>query len=137
MGGDKPLESNSMTDVLNEHLKINKDGILEGLYTIDTQKGSFTHLDIWDKVDQIVEEYTRLHPQEMEIIVRENILISANNFNKFGSSTKDGKIELHGHRRFPVGLLRTLETFAPELFDNKKNYHKLQKRFKGLCAYGH
>lgn len=119
---------------LNEHYKLDEKGNLEGLFTLDVKEGHFDHKDMWDRIDQIIYEYYKLHPIEMELIMKENREIASNQFRKWGESKKDG-IELRLHMRLPISLLRSLETFCPELFEDRKNYHKFCERYKSLRAY--
>lgn len=120
-------------DGLKEHLKLTTPKELK-ILTLNTDK--FVHNDFWSRIDEIVADYTKIHPLEMEIIVRENAEIAANQFNKHGLTKEKGtKGELRHHMRIPADLMTTLTLFCPELFWEPKNYHKFMKRYKGLCAY--
>lgn len=120
---------------VGEHLNVNKEGELLGLYTIDVDKGSFTHDDMWSRIDEIIYEYYKLHPIEMEVIMKENRTIADHQLRNHGQSMKDGALELHHHIRMPVGLLKVLEYYCPELFESKSYYAKFCKRYKALRAY--
>lgn len=118
--------------MLNEHLKLSTEDTLR-IQTVDLN--SFAHLDFWSKVDEIIEDYTKIHPMEMEIIVRQNKQIAEGQFHKHGAQQKGSNTELRHRLRMPADLMTLLSTFAPELFETKVNYHKFMKRYKGLCAY--
>jgi hypothetical protein len=115
--------------VLKEHLKFDKGNV--GYLKVMTDK--FLHRDYWSQVDEIVEDYARVHPVEMEIVARSNIQKQEQAFTKWGEGKGNSEIRLG--LSMPVMLLRSLETFDPEIFTNHNKKIKFGQRFKGLCTY--
>lgn len=132
IGGDNNGKAITIVSELKEHLKLSTP---QELKLLKVESDKFIHDDLWSRVDEIIMDYAKVHPIEMEIIVRENALIAASQFNKHGVSKEKGGSELRHHVRMPVALFRVLEAFCPELFSDRRNYHKFMKRYKGLRAY--
>jgi hypothetical protein len=102
--------------MLNEHWRTRNNRF--GLYTID-------HRAIgWDKIDQIISNYYKVHKVELEQQEKENKQTLATRRNRFSSN---GKMRLAAS--LPVGLLRVLEKCEPNLFKDKKLFHSFIKKF--------
>jgi hypothetical protein len=110
-----------------EHVVLGQDGDVSGLYNLNPL--AITGGSLWDKVKVLVEEYTRLHPQEMQLHIMETKAISESRRNATASS-KDKSIRWGCS--IPVGLMFKLEVLAPDLFSDKKNYYGFLKRYPGF-----
>ncbi len=118
---------------LNEHLKLSTEKELK-ILKVETDK--FAHKDFWSRIDEIIGDYAKIHPLEMEILVRQNAKLAANQYNKHGLTKEKGsKGEMRHHLRIPPNLMAILTNFAPELFERRENYHKFMNRYKGFRAY--
>ncbi len=111
---------------MEEHLDI-KDGNFNGLWAI---KGEYaTGADMWEKITNIIEAYAKLHPLEMELQVRANAKRTTEQLNQYGSNhTKNIRLGLS----MPVGLMFSIQSVYPEVFENDKLLTKFMKKFKGL-----
>ncbi len=114
---------------LKEHLQFNNGNI--GYLKVLADK--FIHNDYWSQIDEIVADYVKVHPLEMEIVARTNIQRQQQALTKWGEGK--GKSELRLGLSMPVQLLRTLEAYDPDLLINHHKKEKFGKRFKGLCLY--
>lgn len=113
-----------------EHLVKDKSGALLGLYRLDVDKAR-QHYGLWDGVEALVQEYVKLHPQEVALAVAENKQTKDIAYNKF-SSTK-GNAMRHS-LSLPPGLMFKLEQFEPTLFTNRKTLHEFMRRYEGFRA---
>jgi len=111
-----------------EHLDVDQQGNLKGLWDIDVKK--VTGGDLWDKVQNLVEAYAKVHSMEVEIIIRENAELTETRKNALASTEGGSRLRWGGN--LPVGLMFKLELLEPELFTNKKLYHKFLKKYKGF-----
>ena len=112
-----------------EHLVFDKDGKMAGLWDIDSY--SVNGVDLWDKLDQIVGAYVKVHPIEMEILVRENKAISQSRMDNHQIVKKGGSM-LRWGASLPPALMFKLEQVEPMLFSNKKLFHKFLNKYKGF-----
>jgi hypothetical protein len=110
----------------NEHWVIDNQVGFKGLWTIDGKNTGAS--DMWDRIEQIIAAYTKVHPLEMELLVRENAEISKSRINDTASS----KAGIRWGLSIPHGLLFEIQTLYPELFLNKNLFHKFLKKYKGL-----
>lgn len=111
-----------------QHLDIDKEGNLKGLWNIDVKK--VTGGSIWDKIQTVVEAYAKIHSLEIEITIRENAKLTDTRKNDLAST--EGGSRLRWGVNIPAGLLFKLELVEPELFTDKKLYHKFLKKYKGF-----
>lgn len=112
-----------------EHLNLDKKGDLLGLWDIDVKKA--TGLDMWDKIQSVIEAYAKVHSLEMEILVRQNLELSRTRKNSM-ALTEEGGNRLRWGMNIPHGLMFKLELLEPMLFSDKKLYHKFLKKYKGF-----
>jgi hypothetical protein len=111
-----------------EHWKTNDAGQLKGVWGLDLSK--ITRGDDWSKIDQIITEWTKLHPYEMAehiLFVKELNSVQKNDT----ASSKEG---LRYGVEIPTGLGIQLQLILPELFTNKTLLHKFMKRYKGFTV---
>lgn len=111
-----------------EHLNLDKKGKILGLWDIDTSELTGAR---WDKVQQVIEAYAKVHRLEMELLVRENAEISESQANTFGSANNGGN-RLRWGANIPPGLMFKLEQAEPLLFSDKAIFHTFLKKYKGL-----
>lgn len=111
-----------------EHLKYNKQGKFEGLYSINALKAE--GVDFWQKIDRVIEAYAMLFPNEIRMLVYENKKISDSRKNDF-ASVKGGS-NLRWGASIPPALMFKLECVCPTLFDDKRLFHKFIKRYRGF-----
>jgi hypothetical protein len=111
-----------------EHWNL-KDGKFKGLYAIDPLKGRFS--DKWARIENAIQEYTKLHPQEMAEALLDVEYHRQAQINQYGASSSGIR---HG-AMLPPGLGFKLEIIDPELFTNRNNLHEFLKRFPGFRVY--
>jgi hypothetical protein len=111
----------------NEHLRFGKDGKLAGLYALNLDNLTG---DIWTKIDQIIHEYARIHPNEMKLLVIENKIISSNRINETASNKSKS---IRWGASIPVALMFKLQLAVPELLENKAIFHQFLKKYKGFA----
>ena len=113
-------------DITSEHWNV-KNGELKGLWTVNTDaiKGD----DLWSKLDAVIYAYTKLHPMEMEAVVRQNGWEVQTRMNEHGSTKNKS---LRYSLSMPVALMFKCEAIEPNIFNNKKLLHGFMKRYKGL-----
>lgn len=114
----------------NEHLNVDKTGKILGLYKINAS--AVLGVDIWQKIERTIIEYTKLHPLEVELVLRENKFLTETRLNDFATSGKKGMANLRWGCNIPVALMFLLEEIEPKLFANPKLYHKFLNKFKGF-----
>jgi len=116
---------------LTEHLKFSENKV--DMLKVLTNK--FVSQEYWARVEEIVQDYTRVHPIEMEITVRQNRLKQIGAFTKWGESKEKGGSEIRLGMSMPLLLIKTLEEFDPEILTNPRKKQKFGQRYKGLCTY--
>ncbi len=111
---------------MEEHWKL-RDGNFEGLYKINPEyaKG----VDMWAKLDEIINAYVNLHPIEMELQVRANAERIKTQFNDYGSNASKN---IRFGASIPAGLMFMINQVYPEVFTDNKLFHKFLKRYKGF-----
>lgn len=102
---------------MNEHWRIKNNSF--GLFAVNHKASG------WDKLDQIIDNYYKVHRLELKEIEKENKTTLATRKNKFGSASKIRMVA-----SIPVGLMRILEKCEPDLFKDKKKFHVFIKRYK-------
>lgn len=111
-----------------EHWKTNDAGQLQGVWGLNLEKiGSG---DIWDKIDRVIVEWTKLHPIEMAehlLFVKELSAMQKKDTASSDSGLRYG-VEI------PTGLGIQLNIVAPEIFTNKPLLHKFMRRYKGFTV---
>lgn len=111
-----------------EHWNV-ENGNFKGLWSVNAEaaKGA----DIWQRIDEIVAAYTKLHPMEMELTVRENQAIRNSRLNEWAATPGKG---LRWGASIPAGLMFKIQTIYPEVFSNKTLFHRFLKKYKGLTT---
>jgi len=118
---------------LTEHLKFNdKTGEVRML---KVYADNFLHKDYWSRVEELVQDYAKVHPLEMELTVRQNDMKKAGSFTKWGDAKGDSRSEIKLGLSMPLMLMKLLESFDPEIFTDHKKSHLFRQRYKGLCTY--
>lgn len=115
-------------DTDTEHI-IYKDRKFHGLRFVDTDK--ITGLDIWSKVDQVMKEYTELHPNEVWLHLQTLKGIRDSRFNDTGSTRSKS---LRWGLSLPMGMAFKIQALEPDFFERKDRVHKFMKRYKGFRA---
>lgn len=110
-----------------EHLRYDKMGGLAGLYRLDPSKAE--GIDVWAKIDDVIRAYTKIHPNEMQMLVMENQYISKTRRTESASSKSKS---LRWGASIPPALLFNLEVVEPNLFFDKKLFHKFLRKYKGF-----
>lgn len=117
---------------MQQILKLNKHGVMapdEGLKLIipivSPDKGG----DVWDMVESLIQNYTKLHPEEMQTFMEENKKKRHLVRDKFGGS-KGGS--MRWGMDMPVGLDILIKKHAPGFLENKDNFRKFMKKFPGF-----
>ena len=113
---------------MEEHWKLNTNGSLAGVYALDLKQGKGSTWAHGGILDQVVENWTKLHPVEMAQHLIEVAEVSAEQKNKFASS----KTGLRYGCSVPVGLGLQLELVEPDLFSNRQLLHKFMRKFPGF-----
>jgi len=113
-------------DLNTEHLRFNNGG-LAGLYRLDTSK--VTGIDLWAKLDMVINEYVKIHPNEMKMLVYENKAIGNSRMNSLASNKNK---TVRWGASLPPALMFKLEEVEPMLFSSKKLFNSFLKRYKGL-----
>lgn len=108
-----------------EHWNLDPEGNLKGVWALNTDNATGGR---WAMIDQVIREYTQLHPSEMEMLVYENKAISDSRNAHAASENKSIRWGIS----VPAGLLFALERVEPMLFVEKPLYHEFLKRYKGL-----
>jgi hypothetical protein len=114
-----------------EHLRFNRDGSLAGLYVLDASKATGSY---WDCMEQIVMDYTKIHPEEMREAVAQNEWDKGHSIDEFGSTGQKGDARLRRLIAVPNGLLIAIMAFDPEFLESGKRLYGFAKRFPGLSA---
>jgi hypothetical protein len=118
---------------LTEHLKFNdKTGEVRMLKILTE---GFSHQDYWSQVEELVQDYTKVHPMEMEIVVRQNEQKKAGAFTKWGEAKGDSRSEIKLGLSMPLMLMALLESYDPEILTDHKKSHLFRQKYKGLCTY--
>lgn len=112
----------------HEHWDLDKAGKFAGLWDINAQE--VTGADLWQKLDRVISEYSKIHPNEMRMIVVENKMISDSRRSDT-QAIKSGT-GLRWGISIPPALLFKLEMVEPELFRTKKLYHGFMRRYPGF-----
>lgn len=112
----------------SEHWRLNNKGQLAGVWHINAEKAE--GVDIWQKIDRVINEYTKIHPNEMRMLVLENKFISDTRKNDYASS--GGTAKLRWGASIPPGLFFKLQIIEPTLFENRRLFNRFLKRYKGL-----
>ena len=113
-----------------EHHVLTKDGDLAGLYTINVDEIKKKYA-LWPAVKVIVEQYTMLHPQEMQDQYAVNHEIRETNLNSTGSNASGS---MRHALSLPQGLMFVVEELEPKMFTEKKNLHQFMSNFPALTT---
>ena len=93
---------------------------------IGTQSDSSEDI-MWKTIDQLMNDYMKVHPQEMRAILIENKALRESMTNDHASS-KEG---MRWGFRLPPGLVRLIERRFREIFTDRRNVHKFMARYPG------
>jgi hypothetical protein len=107
-----------------EHWRSDREGNF-GLMDIDVSNSYGTNT--WNKIEMVIQAYTKVHPQEIKEIVMDNAMIAQTLKNEYGKSKK-----LRYSVRIPAGLLFKLEQVEPKLFANKNMLNQFMNKYKGF-----
>lgn len=117
-----------------EHLDVRKDGMLKGVWSIDASsaKGIGTH-DYWGRIEEIIQDYTRLHPREVTECLEHASRQRDMAYNFYGLNTEDKQSTLRNGISIPNGLIIAIMTFDPEFLENQgKKLTEFRRRFPGF-----
>lgn len=117
------------TGVDYEHHLYNPDGSLRGLYVV--KEGTTHKLSIWDRIEEAIQDYAKIHPNEMQLQVIQNSYVRAGARNDFSAAKEKS---LRWGASLPVGLMFRLQAIDPELFEDPLKFTKFIKRYKGLAT---
>lgn len=112
---------------MEEHLR------QSGLYVVrpDEFVSGFSSEDVQFKIiDQLIEDYTKVHPKEMHELLHENKSIREAMKDQYGSSGNG----LRWGFRLPPALVRVIERRFPNFFVDRNAIHKFMERHKELCV---
>lgn len=110
-----------------EH-KVYDKGKNIGLLVIDTTK--IEGVDMWQRLDRLMVEYSKLHPNELRIHLYENQAIRRNLYNDYAANKK---MEYRHGASLPPGLYMYIMRMYPEIFEQKSLFHKFIKRYRGFA----
>jgi hypothetical protein len=113
-------------EIAEEHWNTDAEGNLQGLYLIDHEQAS--GLDLWAKLDEIVKEYAKLHPEEMRI----HLLETSQARSEINGDLAQSKKGLRWGLSLPPGLYFSIMAFEPAIFEERELYHQLLKRYPGF-----
>ncbi len=85
----------------------------------------------WEKIEEIIRDYTKLHPEEMKAQLELIATLRRLQYNKFASSKSNS---LRWGISLPTGLLITIKKFYPEVFAEKKEMEKFMRKFRGFTV---
>lgn len=126
-----------MKDSRYEHLDYDEDGRIRGLWKIDAKKakGIGTH-DFWGKVEELIQTYTKLHPQEMVECLEYCARKREASYNDFGLAIPGGE-EVNGSNMrlgigIPNGLLIQILALDEEFLAPGGKLVKFQKMYPGF-----
>ena len=84
---------------------------------------------MWDTIEGLIQDYTRVHPEEMKLFMKANIYNRQTRKNAFASTTNKS---LRWGMSMPVGLDILIRRWYPEVFNTKKSYHTFMRKFPGF-----
>jgi hypothetical protein len=116
----------------DEHWIVDEQtGRLKGVYALDLSKLKKSTEGIWGFIDQVICDYTVLHPHEIQ-----DCIDDAKNARLMARSDmvmSKGKTMQYG-LKIPVGLLLKLQEIEPELFENKRLFTKFKRRYQAFTV---
>jgi hypothetical protein len=86
-------------------------------------------VDMWQRVDRLITEYSQVFPSEMYLILFENGLKRREMRNKYGSN-KSKTLRLGAS--IPPGLYYKINQIYPEIFNQKPLFRQFMRRYKGF-----
>lgn len=117
-----------------EHLDVAEDGRVKGYYKVDASeaRGIGTH-DYWGRIEQIIQEYTRLHPIEITDCLKHASMSRDAAYNAYGLNIEDKQSTMRNGIAIPNGLIIAIMTFDPEFLENKgQKLNEFRRRFPGF-----
>lgn len=93
-----------------------------------------SHSDKFEMIASLVDDWVRTHPEDTREILDE-AKRARNEGNDYGSA--NNKLKGKNFRRgmlLPAGLHVLLKREFPEIFEDKKQYHKFMERFPGFVT---
>lgn len=115
-------------DYDHEHLKFDKRGEVDKVSFVNPFSGEQS-ADKWKNIDNIIRDYTQLHPNEMELHLLEVKHARNTRLNEYGS---DRKKNIRWGMSIPVALMFKIEARYPQFFADKRNYNQFIKKYKGF-----
>lgn len=111
-----------------EHHVENSAGQDVGFLHIDVK--NIEGIDLWQKIDRLLVEYTKVFPNEMRVHLWENQQIRRTRKDQYASlRTNSG---MRWGASIPPGLYFKLQELEPMLFAEKKLFRKFMKRYRGF-----
>ena len=115
-----------MDELKEEHWKLDDNGNFEGLYLVDPSLA--TGVDLWEKLENVIKEYAKLHPDEMRLHLLETAQIRLEAKNE-KAEAKEG---LRWGCSIPPGLYFRIQTLEPLIFNDKDYFHTFLKKYPGF-----
>lgn len=84
---------------------------------------------MWDTIEGVVQDYTRLHPEEMRLFMAANKHARDTRLNQFGSSQSKS---VRWGMSMPTGLDVLIKKYYPEVLSTKKTYTQFMRKFPGF-----
>ena len=116
-----------MPDIDYEHLTF-KNGEVNTIAFVDIKKTK--GIDIWIKIDEVIRDYTELHPREVWTHLQYNKAVKETRHNAMGTSRNNAS-NMRWGISMPMGLAFKIQALDYEFFENKKKVHKFMKRYPG------
>lgn len=110
-----------------EHHVFDYTGKDVGLLIIDPF--NIQGVDIWQKIDRLITEYSQVHPHEMYMVLYENGLKRREIKNRYASN-KSRTMRLGAS--IPPGLYFKINQLAPEILNEKRLFRQFLRRYKGF-----
>lgn len=84
---------------------------------------------MWDTIEGLVQDYAKLHPEEMRLFMEANKYIRETRRDKFARS-KGGS--MRWGMSMPSGLDILIKKYYPEVLSEKKTYLQFMRKFPGF-----
>lgn len=122
-----------------EHLKRNKnkkltlrDGSqMDGVDILFVDTKTITGLDIWAKIDQVIKQYTEIHPREVWLHLEYNKTIRQTRVTDTGRTGLKGSANWRWGISLPMGMAFKIQALDHEFFETREKVRKFMKRYPG------
>ncbi len=84
---------------------------------------------MWDTIEGLIQDYTKLHPEEMRLFMKANAHARDTRLNQFGSSQSKS---IRWGMSMPAGLDVLIKKYYPEVLSTKKTYLQFMRKFPGF-----